>query len=167
MQAKALATVAALAASILTAPAVADDRPPVVVLPDGRAIGVVDGDSITVDGVEWRLRGYDTAETDRALCEGERRLGLVAMRRLAALLAATPPARVELVDGGERDRYRRKLGDLLLDGANVRETLLQEGLARPYNGGRRKGWVPATAATISFLAFLRPGKRNANFCPLI
>lgn len=101
-------------------------------------IGVVDGDSITVDGVEWRLMGFDTPEIGKAQCEGERRVGLLAKRRLEALLTAAKSA--ETVDSGRQDRYRRPLGDLILDGANVRETLIAELYARPYNGGRKKGW---------------------------
>ena len=30
--------------------------------------------------------------------------------------------------------------DIVLDGRNVRDTLIAEGWARPYNGGPRKGW---------------------------
>ncbi len=47
---------------------------------------------------------------------------------------------MELRDSGEVDRYKRPLGDLTIAGVNVRDTLVQEGLARPYNGGPKKGW---------------------------
>ena len=47
---------------------------------------------------------------------------------------------IDLSTDGATDRYRRPLGDLVIDGVNVRETLISEGLARPYNGGYRKGW---------------------------
>ena len=108
----------------------------------GHAVAVVDGDSITVDGVEWRLLGYDAPEIDRARCEGERRLGLVARRRLSQIIqaAAESATPAELVDSGRRDRYRRPLGDLLIGGANVRETMIAEDLGRAYNGGIKKGW---------------------------
>ena len=105
---------------------------------DKAAITVVDGDSISVSGQEWRLRGFDAAEIGRAQCEAERRLGLLTQRRLEQLLAAA--SKVELEGGTEHDRYRRPLGDLVLDGRNVREVLLAEGWVRPYNGGPRKGW---------------------------
>jgi endonuclease YncB( thermonuclease family) len=98
----------------------------------------VDGDSIVVGGVEWRLVGFDTPEIGRAWCEAELRLGRLARQRLQAMIDAA--GTVETVDSGERDRHRRPLGDLILDGANVREAMIAEGYARPYNGGRRKGW---------------------------
>ena len=101
-------------------------------------VTVVDGDSIALDGREWRLRGFDTPEIEKAGCEGERRLALAAKQRLEALVDA---AREIRVDGGqEADRYKRPLGDLVLDGVNVREVMIGELWARPYNGGRRKGW---------------------------
>lgn len=132
---RALATAAALVAMAGPAPA-APDEPSIVVARD--RIEAVDGDSVRVDGREWRLRGFDTPETDKARCEGERRLGSVAMRRLEALIAAARELRV--VGGSETDRWRRPLGDLLADGVNVREILVGELLARPYNGGLKKGW---------------------------
>ena len=101
-------------------------------------VHVVDGDSVTLDGVEWRLKGFDAAEINSAKCEAERRLGIIAKRRLMELLAAAKV--IDLSTDGATDRYRRPLGDLVIDGVNVRETLISEGLARPYNGGYRKGW---------------------------
>jgi micrococcal nuclease len=110
------------------------------VLTDGRtvAVGVVDGDSITVEGREWRLLGYDTAEIGSAGCEGERRLGILAQRRLAELIAVATERRVE--GGATTDRHRRPLGDLVLDGRQARDLMLAELHGRPYNGGRKKGW---------------------------
>ena len=105
---------------------------------DRNRVGVVDGDSITLDGREWRIRGFDAAEIDRAACEGERRLGLLAKRRLEALIASAREIRIE--GGQEADRYRRPLGDVLIDGRQVRDIMVGEDLGRPYNGGRKKGW---------------------------
>lgn len=101
-------------------------------------IEAVDGDSILVDGVEWRLMGFDTPEIERSRCEGERRVGLLAKRRLAELIASKQA--MALTFSGQRDRYKRPLGHLEVGGVNVRETLIAEGYARPYNGGPRKGW---------------------------
>lgn len=101
-------------------------------------LAVVDGDSVKVDGREWRLKGYDTAETAKAWCEGERRLGIIATKRLEALIANARA--LELTGGETTDRYNRPLGTLLVDGVDTGQTMIAEGLARPYNGGRRKGW---------------------------
>lgn len=50
--------------------------------------------------MEWRLTGFDTPEIDHgARCEGERRAGLFAKRRLEELIAAAK--RVETVDSGD------------------------------------------------------------------
>ena len=123
---------------VLTVVAVLEARAETPGVVDRSRVVVVDGDSVTLDGQEWRLRGFDTPEIEKAQCEGERRLALAAKRRLEELVAA---AREIRIDGGEeRDRYKRPLGDLLVDGRNVRETMIAELWARPYNGGRRKGW---------------------------
>lgn len=99
---------------------------------------VVDGDSVAIEGQEWRLIGLDAPETARANCEGERRAGLFAARRLAALIGSG--AAIVMHPTGTRDRHRRPLGRLEIGGADVAATLIEEGYARPYNGGRRKGW---------------------------
>ena len=110
------------------------------VLVDGQPaeLEVVDGDSVRVGGQEWRVIGYDTAEIERAACEGERRLGLIARRRLGQLIGGAQ--RVALTGSGERDRHRRPLGRLLIDGRDAGDIMVAEDLARPYNGGRKKGW---------------------------
>jgi micrococcal nuclease len=105
---------------------------------DGRAVGVVDGDSIAVDGQEWRLVGFDAPETERAKCEAERRLGLLAKRRLEQILRGSGP--FALVDSGHRDRHKRPLGSLMVAGIDVASTLVSEDLARPYAGGIKRGW---------------------------
>lgn len=115
---------------VLTGSAIMESRAELFGVVEKSRVVVVDGDSVTLDGQEWRLRGYDTPEIDKAQCEGE--------RRLEELVAA---AREIRIDGGEeRDRYKRPLGGLLVDGRNVREIMIAELWARPYNGGRRKGW---------------------------
>jgi len=117
---------AVMVAATLAIPALAAPR-----------IEVVDGDTILVDGVSWRLLGFDTPEIEHAWCEGERRLGILAKQRLEMLVRERAPA---LVDSGRTDRHRRVLGTLTLDGRDVAEIMIAEGYARPYAGARRKGW---------------------------
>jgi endonuclease YncB( thermonuclease family) len=124
-------------------PGPAPSQPPVstsvtVTLPDGRTLSVIDGDSIAVDGVEWRLLGFDAPEIDSARCEGERRVGIIAKRRLEALISSGQD--LVISHSGRSDRYKRPLGALTVGGIDVRETLIAELLARPYNGGFKKGW---------------------------
>jgi len=101
-------------------------------------VRVVDGDTIAAHGENWRLSGYDTPETLFARCARERILGHAATLRLRALIDGA--GHIEIVARSGRDRYRRRLGVLLLDGADVADTMIEEGLARRYRGGRRQGW---------------------------
>ena len=57
---------------------------------DGRAVAVLDGDSLLVDGAEWRLIGYDAPEVERATCEGERRTGIHARDKEQRMVPLVP-----------------------------------------------------------------------------
>lgn len=110
---------------------------------EGQKPVVIDGDSIRVGMIEWRLMGFDTPESGKRgnakpRCEAERRLAVLAKKRLQQLVDQATT--VELVDSGKLDKYERILGDLLVDGRNVKDVLIAECLARPYGGGFRNGW---------------------------
>jgi endonuclease YncB( thermonuclease family) len=105
---------------------------------------VVDGDTfdagwqIRLERARYRLAGVDTPETRGAKCAEERALGKAAAKRLRALLAGGNVS-VKVVKG--RDKYARGVASLTRDGHDVAETLIAEGLARPYSGRtRRAGW---------------------------
>jgi endonuclease YncB( thermonuclease family) len=103
------------------------------------AIEVVDGDTVKINGVSWRLQGYDTPETYYAKCQAERQAGELATRELQALIRNAKAVRI--VPSGGVDRYRRRLGRLLIDGRNVADIMVGRGLARRYSGrGPREGW---------------------------
>jgi len=99
---------------------------------------VIDGDTLVVDGVRWRLVGIDAPEITHAKCPAERALGLRAKARLEQLLAGSAWSLV--ARPGQVDRYGRLLGVLMLNGSHVGWTLIDEGLARLYYGGKREGW---------------------------
>ena len=101
-------------------------------------IYVVDGDTIDFSGERVRLVGLDTPETYRSRCIYEKRLGDLATARVRELLGGV--ARIELLLLPGRDRYDRLLGRLIVNGTDVGNTLIAEGLARAYDGGRRLGW---------------------------
>ena len=105
---------------------------------DPAAIRVIDGDTIELRGQSVRLVGFDTPETWKPGCEYERALGELAANRLAELIGSG--AAIEVMLRPVRDRYNRGLGRLLVGNRDVGEILTAEGLARPYEGGRRSGW---------------------------
>jgi endonuclease YncB( thermonuclease family) len=99
---------------------------------------VIDGDTIRRDGVTIRLEDIDAPETHGARCAGEAVLGGRARQRLLELLNAGP---FDVIDHGGRDvdRYGRKLRVIERGGRRLSETLIAEGLARPWDGARH-GW---------------------------
>lgn len=99
---------------------------------------VVDGDTFWMGGVKIRIADIDAPETHPPRCAHEAALGEAATRRLQALLngGAISLAPIDR----DSDRYGRKLRRVSVDGRGVGETLVGEGLARWYEGGRRAGW---------------------------
>lgn len=96
---------------------------------------VVDGDTIWLRGVKVRIADIDAPETHDPRCQSEKELGDRATLRLQQLL-----------DGGtvtlrpidrDHDIYGRELRLVLVNGVSVGDTLVSEGLARWYAGGRR------------------------------
>jgi micrococcal nuclease len=99
---------------------------------------VIDGDTIRAPySVTYRLEGYDAPETRFAQCAYERELGERATRRLEELMSK---GRVRLIEKGRRDKYGRTLAELRINGRNVAEIMVREGLARRYSGGKRQSW---------------------------
>ena len=139
------------ARDMMLRPSAADDRPSVVVLrPQPVASSdafrlcagrrqpncVVDGDTIWHGGVKIRLADIDTPEVFSPRCASEAALGRQATERLLELINAGP---FEVVPSGSRDadRYGRKLRVLERHGRSLGDTLIAEGLARPWDGARR------------------------------
>jgi micrococcal nuclease len=107
-------------------------------------VKIHDGDSILVDAHPWpgmtirinvRVRGIDSPEI-RGKCEAEKKAARKARDRMA-----------ELVKGGVRlenislGKYAgRVVADAISKSGTVAVILINEGLARPYAGGKRTGW---------------------------
>lgn len=108
--------------------------------PPCHGIVVEDGDTVRVGEEVVRLRGFDAPEVEHARCEAERRLGLMAKARIEALICAASAAEIDRGPAPERDRHKRSLARLMLDGRDVAEVMIAEQWARPYNGSIRKGW---------------------------
>ncbi len=106
-------------------------------------VRVIDGDTIEdmSEDITYRLVNIDTPETgSRARCAAERALGDRATDAARALFAHAQ--QLELRPTGRLDRYGRTIAFVLIDGRDMGETLIAEGLARPWRG-RREPWCDA------------------------
>jgi endonuclease YncB( thermonuclease family) len=108
------------------------------------AIQVVDGDTLWIGEEKVRIANIDAPEIHEPKCDAERRLGLVAKRRLEILLksGAVSWKRGDPKDGRLADRNGRALGTIAIDGRDVGEMLIAENLARPWTG-KRQPWCNA------------------------
>lgn len=96
---------------------------------------VVDGDTFWFGGEKYRIADIDTPETHPARCAEEARLGDAATERLRTWMNE---GTFSLESAGrDTDRYGRKLRIVTRGGASVADTLIGEGLARPWEGKRR------------------------------
>jgi endonuclease YncB( thermonuclease family) len=101
------------------------------------AMRVIDGDTIEVNGETIRILNIDTPEIRHAQCDAERRLGQIAKQRVANLLAAGTINILRGDRGRLKDKYGRTLAVVGIDGVDLGELLIAEGLARPWTGKRR------------------------------
>lgn len=98
---------------------------------------VVDGDTFWFQGEKYRIADIDTPETHPARCAEEAALGEAATDRLQQWLNDGAFS----LESAERDadRYGRKLRVPTRGGESVGSVLVDEGLARPWEG-RRRPW---------------------------
>ena len=110
-------------------------------LADGRDICVIDGDTFTVRSERIRLANIDAPEIGHPKCDAERRLGLMARKRLGVLLGSgeVEIKRGDPKSGRMKDRYSRTLATVYINGKDVGEALIGEELARAW-GGKREPW---------------------------
>ncbi|MFT2112208.1 thermonuclease family protein [Marinomonas sp. 2405UD68-3] len=111
-----------------------------------RVVSVYDADTFRVDIEGWpdivgknmpiRVKGVDAPEI-RGKCVSEKKDAKVARDFTRSLLESG--ARVELRNL-KRGKYFRFLADVYIDNVLLSERLISNGLARPYDGGRRDGW---------------------------
>jgi len=115
----------------------------VILRPEPRQSGpieVIDGDTVRLRGVVYRLSGFDTPERgDKARCDYERRRAEEARERLRKLVAGggTSFKRVACAcragqEGTKNCNFGRLCGSVSIDGRDVGEILISEGLAHPY-----------------------------------
>lgn len=101
---------------------------------------VIDGDTIDHGGDSYRLLGFDTPETYKPQCSAEKALGLQATKQLTELIQTAGYIDLEVEE--DVDRHGRFLAVGRVDGWDVGTTLISEGLAREYWGGKRLSWCP-------------------------
>jgi micrococcal nuclease len=129
-------------ASATASRAAAADRHFTVCHSGGGTNCVVDGDTFWMGGEKIRIADIDAPETHPSRCAEEARLGRAATDRLQVLLNSGP---VELASTDrDTDRYGRKLRIVMQDGRSVGVALVDEGLARRWDG-RRRPWCGASA----------------------
>ncbi len=130
---------------------------------DPASIYAIDGDTLAYGNERVRLMGYDTPETYQARCDFEKALGDAATMRLRDLITSGGLVDLTILPG--RDRFGRLLGRLSVNGRDVGNVLVSEGLARPYSGGA--GARTGTKQSISALAVPREQRRPvaAGRCP--
>lgn len=106
-----------------------------IILAASLACTVTDGDTIRCGSERIRLMGYDTPELSQPQCQGELHAALAAKYRLRRLMSGGFTLRRE-----GHDRYGRTLARLFVGGRDVADIMVEEGHARYYDGGRRRGW---------------------------
>jgi len=109
---------------------------------------VIDGDTFEdLDtGDRYRLENIDTPETgSRARCGAERQLGDQATRQARTFI--TNARSLDVRRTGRVDRYDRIIAFIQIDGRDLGEMMIAEGLARPWRG-RREAWCDASGNLI-------------------
>jgi micrococcal nuclease len=98
---------------------------------------VVDGDTFYYRGNKIRIADIDTPETHDYGCDSELKLGDAARVRMQQLLNASAFSLTNIER--DTDRYGRLLRNVERNGQSLGGILVDEGLARWYNG-RRRSW---------------------------
>jgi micrococcal nuclease len=98
---------------------------------------VIDGDTFHLGSEKIRIADIDAPETGGAQCALEAELGARAKLRLRELLNKGP-FELRSYQSRDWDQYGRKLRVVVRDGKSIGDTLIAEGLARRWNGKRRR-----------------------------
>ena len=114
-----------------------------------KPVKITDGDTIKLDvskespmikklGLSVRIKGIDTPEkAPRAKCKKESELGQQATKFTTDLVGN----KELLLSQVENDHYGgRIVANVKVDGVDIAQELLKKGLARVYNGEKKKSW---------------------------
>ena len=111
---------------------------------------IYDGDTVYLSNEEYmppfnniglRIIGIDTPEKGwRAKCDIEREQGERATEFFKKTILEAEKLQILFYKWGKYGG--RVLGDLIIDDQFYSAMAIKEGLARSYDGGKRKGWCP-------------------------
>lgn len=116
---------------------------------DYKIIRVIDGDTVEIEAnflpaplkpsLKLRIYGIDTPEKkSRAKCDLEAELSKKATAFTQKVINESISKKIKI---RKWDKYGgRVLGDIILDGKSLEALLLNEGLAKPYDGGKKSSW---------------------------
>ena len=119
------------------------------ILYDYKIIRVIDGDTVEIEAnflpaplkpsLKLRIYGIDTPEKkSRAKCDLEAELSKKATAFTQKVINESISKKIKI---RKWDKYGgRVLGDIILDGKSLELLLLNEGLAKPYDGGKKLSW---------------------------
>lgn len=99
---------------------------------------IIDGDTIEVEGETVRILNIDAPELHHSGCDAEKRLAVLARKRVRELIGDGSALTLLRGDGNRMtDRHGRTLARVLVNGADIGDALVADGLARPWEGKRR------------------------------
>ena len=111
-----------------------------------KVISVYDGDTFRVDidslppivgkNIPIRLNGVDTPEI-RGKCEHEKDLAIKARDFVRNKLANAKEIKLNNL---QRGKYFRVVANVMVDGVNLEQELLDNELAYKYTGGKKSSW---------------------------
>ena len=110
-------------------------------------MSVYDGDTFTAaittypaivgDKIDIRVSGIDTPEI-KGESESERTLAQKAKAETNNMLTS---GKIVELRNMRRDKYFRILAEVYIDGESLSQTLINKGLAVPYEGGTKVSWA--------------------------
>ena len=115
-----------------------------VIVSEVRSIYDADTFRVTIDGwpdiigksMSIRVLGVDAPEM-RGKCQSEKLAARKSKQHTVELLRT---AKVIKLTNMQRGKYFRILANVMIDGVSLADSLIKNGLARPYDGGKRGGW---------------------------
>ena len=109
-------------------------------------VRVYDGDTFTINipqspdllghKIGIRINGIDTPEL-HGKCDEEKRL---AQKAKQATLELLHRGKLIQLKNLQRGKYFRIVADVMIDGENIADRLIDAGLAYEYHGGRKQRW---------------------------